>query len=47
MEEGYLLGFDEVPLKYSDGRNQRALGLLGGQGNGALSDCREIAVKHS
>lgn len=32
MEEGYLLGFDEVALKNSDGRNQKALRLLGMEG---------------
>lgn len=36
IEEGYLLGFDEVPLKNDDNRNQRALGLLGGGGSGGL-----------
>lgn len=34
MEEGYLLGFDEIPLKNSDGRNKEALRLLGKGGSG-------------
>lgn len=34
LVEGYMLGFDEIPLANKDGRNQTAAALLEGAGNG-------------